>query len=249
MSSFFEPATPVDGAREVRTPGTPVESPPEPAENSAMDSIYEFMSGLLGLGGAGGDGGRAAAARGEPLERSTTRMRDALLARNKSVKSGPRRQRRDTELLKIPLKSVYDVREKIGNGSYGTVCRCWHVGSGASCFRFNVGRAAADSSNSDAPLSKTTAVAFDTSGRRLLTGSQDGMVRLWNFSSGEPLRECLPPPEAYRDDASDEITSVMGIQEGPFAYIAAVGWSRQAGPGPRLLRPPPDLPPTSRDLA
>ena len=47
MSSFFEPATPVDGAREVRTPGTPVESPPEPAENSAMDSIYEFMSGLL----------------------------------------------------------------------------------------------------------------------------------------------------------------------------------------------------------
>ena len=133
MSSFFEPATPVDGAREVRTPGTPVESPPEPAENSAMDSIYEFMSGLLGLGGAGGDGGRAAAARGEPLERSTTRMRDALLARNKSVKSGPRRQRRDTELLKIPLKSVYDVREKIGNGSYGTVCRCWHVGSGAEC--------------------------------------------------------------------------------------------------------------------
>ncbi|KAH8063392.1 serine/threonine kinase [Aureococcus anophagefferens] len=115
MSSFFEPATPVDGAREVRTPGTPVESPPEPAENSAMDSIYEFMSGLLGLGGAGG-GGRAPAARGEPLERSTTRMRDALLARNKSVKSGPRRQRRDTELLKIPLKSVYDVREKIGNG-------------------------------------------------------------------------------------------------------------------------------------
>ncbi|KAH8054078.1 serine/threonine kinase [Aureococcus anophagefferens] len=118
MSSFFEPATPVDGAREVRTPGTPVESPPEPAENSAMDSIYEFMSGLLGLGGAGGDGG-APAARGEPLERSTTRMRDALLARNKSVKSGPRRQRRDTELLKIPLKSVYDVREKIGNGRSG----------------------------------------------------------------------------------------------------------------------------------
>ena len=133
MSSFFEPATPVDGAREVRTPGTPVESPPEPAENSAMDSIYEFMSGLLGLGGAGDGGGRAPAARGEPLERSTTRMRDALLARNKSVKSGPRRQRRDTELLKIPLKSVYDVREKIGNGSYGTVCRCWHVGSGAEC--------------------------------------------------------------------------------------------------------------------
>ena len=102
MSSFFEPATPVDGAREVRTPGTPVESPPEPAENSAMDSIYEFMSGLLGLGGAGGDGGRAAAARGEPLERSTTRMRDALLARNKSVKSGPRRQRRGDAAAAVP---------------------------------------------------------------------------------------------------------------------------------------------------
>ena len=67
-------------------------------------------------------------------------------------------------------------------------------------------------------------------------------VRLWNFSSGQCLRECLPPPgamlppgatlaRAYSGDAAGrtradkgeapacDISVVMGIQESPYAYI------------------------------
>ena len=33
-----------------------------------------------------------------------------------------------------------------------------------------------------------TAMAFDGSGRRLLTGGKDGSLKFWNFNNGECLR-------------------------------------------------------------
>eukprot|EP00966_Prymnesium_polylepis_P148550 3431626-Prymnesium_polylepis.1 len=58
----------------------------------------------------------------------------------------------------------------------------WHLGTGDVCFRFN---AREEKIGGDA--AKTTAIAFDDSGRRLLTGAQDGRVRVFNFSSGQCL--------------------------------------------------------------
>lgn len=49
----------------------------------------------------------------------------------------------------------------------GTVC-VWNVGTGKLCFRFT--RAHGDS--------RITAMAFDTNMRRLLTGSEDGEIKV-----------------------------------------------------------------------
>ena len=63
-----------------------------------------------------------------------------------------------------------------------------HTVAGAPSFRFSATRAA-EQSKAGASLKvahpKVTALAFDASGRRLLTGAQDGLVRVWNFSSGQ----------------------------------------------------------------
>ena len=36
---------------------------------------------------------------------------------------------------------------------------------------------------------KMTAMAFDEAGRRLITGANDGTVRVWNFSNGQCLQQ------------------------------------------------------------
>jgi len=44
------------------------------------------------------------------------------------------------------------------------------------------------------PLRPVTCLAFDASCRRLITGGEDGGVRVWNPSSGLLLAACSPPP-------------------------------------------------------
>ena len=60
-----------------------------------------------------------------------------------------------------------------------------------------------------------TAVAFDHSGRRLLVGRQDGSVRVYNFSSGQCLAECLPPKSSRGRGATRRIGH-MSRHEGCF---------------------------------
>ena len=82
----------------------------------------------------------------------------------------------------------------------GLIC-VWDVKTGAPLFRFEHRHA------------KLTAMRFDSSGRRLLTGAADGVVRLWNFSSGELMHEmdsstelaaeiAAPPPRRAADKAA-----------------------------------------------
>ena len=103
---------------------------------------------------------------------------------------------------------------------------------------------------------KVTALAFDASGRRLLTGAQDGLVRVWNFSSGQCLRECLPPTQGdvpiSADLAGDlpgemrssaevqrEISSVMAIQVHlPRSPCISSVMVMQEGPGDNSLYQP-----------
>lgn len=72
-------------------------------------------------------------------------------------------------------------------------------------------------------VSKITSLAFDSTGRRLLSGAHDGSVRVWNFSSGECLRACVSPPS----DAV-EVTGVLHVpptKSRPGLFVS-VGWSK-----------------------
>lgn len=116
----------------------------------------------------------------------------------------------------------------------GSNVRSWHCADGSACFRFQLrdreamaapqGRGEQGSGGEQA-----SAVAFDHSGRRLLVGRQDGKVRVYNFSSGQCLAECLPPPTRARAGGSHakEISCVMGVREANLSWIVACGWSRE----------------------
>ena len=67
---------------------------------------------------------------------------------------------------------------------------------------------------------KMTAMAFDEAGRRLITGGNDGTVRVWNFSNGQLLKE-------LRNEGSSEVSSIQFIVEGQNKLIVAGGWNRK----------------------
>merc|ERR1719498_1845076 len=72
----------------------------------------------------------------------------------------------------------------------------WDVETGDMVFHFTELHAA-----------KMTAMAFDEAGRRLITGGNDGTVRVWNFSNGQCLKE-------LKSESSLEVSSIMFILEG-----------------------------------
>ena len=66
--------------------------------------------------------------------------------------------------------------------------------------------------------STLSAWSFDNSGRRLLTGGQDGSLKMWNFNNGQCLK-------VFNGFGEDEITCVAYVQEGSNKYVAAGGWN------------------------
>lgn len=120
----------------------------------------------------------------------------------------------------------------------------WELDTGAAGFRFNAERDSRTHHSASTP--RFTAVGFDDSGRRLLTGSQDGRVRVWNFANGQILLTCLPPPGHERAPSGHafEISAVLGFKDGPLAYFAACTWSHelwlwpdQVGDTPSIVLP------------
>ena len=67
---------------------------------------------------------------------------------------------------------------------------------------------------------KICAMTFDSSGRRLITGAQDGSLRMWNFNNGQ----CLKVFEGFGDQ---ELSCIAFIEEGPNRFVAAAGWNRE----------------------
>ncbi|KAJ3083935.1 WD repeat-containing protein 49, partial [Rhizoclosmatium hyalinum] len=91
----------------------------------------------------------------------------------------------------------------------GTVS-IWDLASGDKIFQFH---------NAHGKL-EITAMCFDTSGRRLVTGSRDGIVKMWNFNNGMILRKMMKPNTL-------EATDVIFVEMGSNHYIIAVGWDRK----------------------
>ena len=85
----------------------------------------------------------------------------------------------------------------------------WDVEKGEMVFHFT-----------DLHETKMTAMAFDEAGRRLITGANDGTVRVWNFSNGQCLQN-------LKNDGALEVSSITFIVEGQNKFIVAGGWNRK----------------------
>lgn len=57
-------------------------------------------------------------------------------------------------------------------------------------------------------------------GRRLITGANDGTVRVWNFSNGQMLQQ-------LKNESKLEISCITFIVEGQNKFIVSGGWNRK----------------------
>ncbi|XP_062516095.1 WD repeat-containing protein on Y chromosome-like isoform X2 [Corticium candelabrum] len=95
---------------------------------------------------------------------------------------------------------------QVVSGCAGAVVCVWDVETGEKVIQFS-------RLHGDAEI---TAMAFDPTGRRLITSGQDGTVKLWNFNNGACLGQLDSPDKT-------EITSIVC----PRGRICTAGWSRR----------------------
>jgi WD40 repeat protein len=65
-----------------------------------------------------------------------------------------------------------------------------------------------------------TAITIDYSGRRLLTGSRDGYLYMWNYNNGQKMRK-------LKKASCTETTDIIFLKYSSHKCIAATGWDRK----------------------
>lgn len=103
-----------------------------------------------------------------------------------------------------------DVFHQIISGDQLGTVSVWDIQTGKLEFEFR--RAHQDH--------KMTCMAFDRSKRCLYTGGEEGLVKLWNFSSGQQLRTFTMRQPA-------EIRSLLWAKEGPNSFVVGLAWDRR----------------------
>mmetsp|Transcript_26608 Transcript_26608/g.47841 ORF Transcript_26608/g.47841 Transcript_26608/m.47841 type:complete len:974 (+) Transcript_26608:2642-5563(+) len=71
---------------------------------------------------------------------------------------------------------------------------------------------------------RISAISFDFSGRRLITGGHDGSLKMWNFSNGQCLKDF------NYDVEPKEVSGIIYIDEESgtrYNFIATVGWDKK----------------------
>ncbi|MBN3272244.1 WDR49 protein, partial [Polyodon spathula] len=94
----------------------------------------------------------------------------------------------------------------------GSVFKVWDLSTGALVFEFSgvQGKAA------------VTCMTLDANGKRLITGSCDGSVRKWDYSSGQ----CVSVLR-HASDIADEVNSCIQVEIHRNRYIISVGCDRR----------------------
>ena len=63
-------------------------------------------------------------------------------------------------------------------------------------------------------------MCFDNTGRRLITASRDGYIKMWNFNNGQLLKKMVQL-------APSEVTDIFYMEIGANRCILSVGWDKQ----------------------
>lgn len=92
------------------------------------------------------------------------------------------------------------------SGCHGSVITVWDVDTGEKAMQFS-------QAHGNAAI---TAMTFDLSGRRLITGAKDGSIKVWNFNNGSCLRSLQ-----HKDNL--EVTSIIAAKR----IILCAGWNKQ----------------------
>jgi WD40 repeat protein len=79
---------------------------------------------------------------------------------------------------------------QVVSGSQEGTITLWDPSSGHKIFQFHKPHGNLE----------VTSICFDKSGRRLLTGSRDKYIRIWNFNNGQILRKLRKPSEVETTD-------------------------------------------------
>ena len=104
-------------------------------------------------------------------------------------------------------KALYNsLFNQVVSACHGSVVIVWNLETGEKIIQF---------SNAH-PNSEITAMCFDPSLRRLITGARDGSVKIWNFNNGNCLRTLRPVND-------EEITGIVCTKQ----RIITVGWSKK----------------------
>ncbi|KAK9966396.1 hypothetical protein ABG768_003508 [Culter alburnus] len=95
--------------------------------------------------------------------------------------------------------------------SRGSVVKVWDVETGAQMFEFGGAHG----------KSAITCMAFDSSGRRLVTGGIDGCLKMWNFNNGQCVKILK------KDGKCDQICDCLYLKLHRKAFVVSVGWDRR----------------------
>ena len=99
---------------------------------------------------------------------------------------------------------------QIISGCDGGIITIWDPLNGSRTFKFENAHDG----------SEITAMAFDTSGRRLITGGRNGTIRTWNFNNGQLLQDLVKGEEG-------EVTNLIYVELKKCGYILATGWDKK----------------------
>ena len=102
----------------------------------------------------------------------------------------------------------HNFHQVVSGDESAQVC-VWDVEKGEMVFHFT-----------ELHSNKMTAMAFDEAGRRLITGANDGTVRVWNFSNGQCLQQ-------LKNDGQSEVSCITFIVESQNKFVVAGGWNRK----------------------
>lgn len=130
----------------------------------------------------------------------------AVLEKNKRSESN-NTEDKSTSHPKPLCGALYnDLFNQVVSACHGSVVNVWHVDTGEKAIMF------ANAHDGH----EITAMSFDPTKRRLITGSRNGTVKIWNFNNGACLREL----HAVKDG---EVTGIVC----PKQRIVTVGWNHE----------------------